>query len=260
MLRRILSVLIAHPLTSYSNSVKVSLRMSSEIVNSSKRKPEESECNDSEAKKIKSENEQSVENIIQRAAEETNRVRKPRKAVLLLCYLGKEFYGMQRNTNVSTVEEELFKALLKSKIILQSEFDYPRTMNFQRAARTDKGVSAVRNIVSLKLPVNEICSEFPEKVNQHLPPEIRVVAVKRVIQRFDAKIACDARTYSYMIPTFAFASKDEDSSEAYRITDERIQEVNEFLKNYIGTRDFYNFTSGRAAGDPSCKRYIMSCE
>ncbi|CAL1272198.1 unnamed protein product [Larinioides sclopetarius] len=233
--------------------------MSSEGVNLSKRSPDEASCDESEAKKLKSENE-SVDNIISKAAANTNKVRKPKKVTLLLCYLGKEFYGMQRNSNVSTVEEELFKALLESNIILKSEFDFPKTMKFQRAARTDKGVSAVRQIVSLKLPVKEVTNELPEKVNKHLPPEIRLVGVKRVTQSFDAKIACDARTYSYMTPTFAFASKDEETSENYRISEERIKEINEFLENYIGTHNFYNFTSGRLPGDPSCKRYIISCE
>lgn len=85
------------------------------------------------------------------------------------------FFSFFRNSNVSTVEEELFKALLKADIILQTEFDYPKTMKFQRAARTDKGVSAVRQIVSLKIPLKEICNTLPEKINQHLPPEVRVI-------------------------------------------------------------------------------------
>lgn len=48
-------------------------------------------------------------------------------------------------------------------------------MKFQRAARTDKGVSAVRQIVSLKVPVKEITNELPGKINGYLPPEVRVV-------------------------------------------------------------------------------------
>lgn len=42
-------------------------------------------------------------------------------------------------------------ALFKSKLITQEAFDQPQTIQFQRAARTDKGVSAVRQIVSLKM-------------------------------------------------------------------------------------------------------------
>ncbi|XP_042898423.1 pseudouridylate synthase 1 homolog isoform X2 [Parasteatoda tepidariorum] len=225
-------------------------------MDSTKRQNEDSHSEDAEvSKKLKTDNE-----VLNKVFENSNRVRKPKKIVLLLSYLGKDFYGLQRNQNVNTVEEELLKALLKANIILEDEFNHPKTMKFQRAARTDKGVSAVRNIVSLKIPIKEICETLPQKINQYLPPEVRVVAYKRVTQAFDAKIACDARTYSYMLPTFAFAPNVEGSSEEYRITDERVQEVNVFLKSFLGTHNYYNFTSGRLPGDPSCKRYMMSCE
>ncbi|GFR26932.1 tRNA pseudouridine synthase A [Trichonephila clavata] len=258
MLRKLFLAFYTYPVK-YSRSSS-NLIMSSEqtIEDVLKRKPEEDNCVESVTKKHKPYNDEKIDEIIKKAAAEANRVRKPKKVVLLMCYLGKEFSGMQRNSNVSTVEEELLKALLKANIIIQAEFDHPKLMKFQRAARTDKGVSAVRQIVSLKLPVKEITDELPTKVNNHLPPEIRVVGVRRVTQSFDAKIACDARTYSYMIPTFAFAPLDEKNLETYKISADTIEQVNVFLKSYLGTRNFYNFTSGRLPGDPSCKRYIMS--
>ena len=48
-----------------------------------------------------------------------------------------------------TIEEELMKALAKSHVI-PPDFDYGR-LHFQRCSRTDKGVSAARQIVSLKI-------------------------------------------------------------------------------------------------------------
>lgn len=56
-----------------------------------------------------------------------------------------------RNFGRKTIEEDLMTALFKSNLITQEAFDQPQTMQFQRAARTDKGVSAVRQIVSLKM-------------------------------------------------------------------------------------------------------------
>ena len=44
-----------------------------------------------------------------------------------------------------------------------------------------------------------------QKINSLLPSEIRVHAIKRVTKNFNSKTACDARTYLYMMPTFAFA-------------------------------------------------------
>jgi len=43
------------------------------------------------------------------------------------------------------------------------------------------------------------------KINELLPPDIRVQAIKRVTKNFNSKTACDARTYLYLTPTFAFA-------------------------------------------------------
>lgn len=58
---------------------------------------------------------------------------------------------MQRNPDTKTIEEELLVAMLKHKWITEEGFKQPQTIQFQRAARTDKGVSAARQCVSLKL-------------------------------------------------------------------------------------------------------------
>ena len=93
---------------------------------------------------------------------------KRRKYVLLMGYSGSNYYGMQRyidvfyyyicvglfhhrNPQLKTIEEELFKALLGAKLITEEAFSQVQTIQFQRAARTDKGVSAARQIVSIKL-------------------------------------------------------------------------------------------------------------
>lgn len=48
-------------------------------------------------------------------------------------------------------------------------------MAFQRAARTDKGVSAVANLVSLKLVPFENLTEL---VNEQLPKQIRMFGIR----------------------------------------------------------------------------------
>lgn len=76
---------------------------------------------------------------------------KKRNFAMMLGYLGKNYYGMQRNPGMDTVEESLINALLKADLINSEAFDVIQTIQFQRAARTDKGVSAARQVVSLKL-------------------------------------------------------------------------------------------------------------
>lgn len=76
---------------------------------------------------------------------------KRKKSVILLSYCGANYYGMQRNPGMQTIEEELFKAMLKHKWITEDSFDQVQIACFQRAARTDKGVSAARQVCSVKL-------------------------------------------------------------------------------------------------------------
>lgn len=88
---------------------------------------------------------------IQKTETETVQRIKRKKHVILLGYLGKDYYGMQRNPGMKTIEEDLLTALLKADLITAEHFENMRLIHFQRAARTDKGVSAIRQIVSLKL-------------------------------------------------------------------------------------------------------------
>ncbi|XP_069563153.1 pseudouridylate synthase 1 homolog [Brachyistius frenatus] len=186
-----------------------------------------------------------------------------KKVVLLLVYSGKGYYGMQRNPGNSqfrTIEDDLVNALIKSGCIPENHGDDMKKMSFQRCARTDKGVSAAGQVVSLKVRLIE---DINEKINEHLPPQIRVLGLKRVTQGFNSKNNCDARTYSYMLPTVAFSQKDYDTGNipAFRLEPETLQRVNRLFDLYKGTHNFHNFTSQKAANDPSARRYIteMSC-
>ena len=76
---------------------------------------------------------------------------KRKKTAILLGYSGSKYFGMQRNPGMQTIEEELFKVMLKHKWVTQEMFEQAQLACFQRAARTDKGVSAARQVCSIKL-------------------------------------------------------------------------------------------------------------
>ncbi|KAK7790827.1 hypothetical protein R5R35_013310 [Gryllus longicercus] len=185
---------------------------------------------------------------------ETDRVKRKKSAVLL-AYSGVGYLGMQRNPGMKTIEEDLLQALLKSGYINDDAFATPQNIQFQRAARTDKGVSAARQVISAKLPEEINISN----INENLPEQIRVLSVKRTTKGFNSKSACNARTYSYTLPTFAFSLPGE-SMENYRITTEVIDKVNSTLQLFEGTHNFHNFTSRKRPLDPSAHRYIMKFE
>ncbi|XP_054612331.1 tRNA pseudouridine synthase A [Dunckerocampus dactyliophorus] len=182
-----------------------------------------------------------------------------KKVVLLMAYCGKGYYGMQRNpgtTQFRTIEDDLVAALVNSGCIPENHGDEMKKMSFQRCARTDKGVSAAGQVVSLKV---RLIDHIVEKINNHLPPQIRILGLKRVTQGFNSKNKCDARTYSYMLPTVAFSPKDYDTAKAsaFRLDPETLRRVNLLFARYKGTHNFHNFTSQKAPSDPSARRYIM---
>ncbi|KAF5283528.1 hypothetical protein FQR65_LT13849 [Abscondita terminalis] len=183
---------------------------------------------------------------------------KKRKYAMLLGYSGVDYYGMQRNPLTRTIEEDLFKALFKSELITEEAFHQVQTIQYQRAARTDKGVSAARQVVSIKLPEEVDIS----KVNELLPDQIKIFGIKRVTKGFNSKSQCDGRTYTYMLPTVAFAKSDDATAnqETFRLSSDVLNEVNDLLKNYLGTKNFHNFTCKKKHNDPSAKRYIFSFE
>ncbi|KAK8517096.1 hypothetical protein V6N13_092382 [Hibiscus sabdariffa] len=69
------------------------------------------------------------------------------------------------------------------------------------SARTDKGVSAVGQVVSGRFYVDP--PGLVERLNQILPTQIRIFGYKRVTASFNAKKFCDRRRYVYLIPVFA---------------------------------------------------------
>jgi tRNA pseudouridine38-40 synthase len=151
-------------------------------------------------------------------------LRKRRKIAMLLAYCGAGYQGMQKNPGAVTIEGELEKALVKADAMPLNFDGNPRKVDWMRAARTDKGVSAVGQVVSGLFYIDP--PGFVERVNNHLPKEIRVLGFKRVIPSFSAKQLCDRRRYEYVIPMFAldptahtdreYVVLKEGSEEAYR--------------------------------------------
>lgn len=178
-----------------------------------------------------------------------------RKCALLISFCGKDYKGMQRNPGVDTIEEDLIQALYKASAINEQMRDNLGKLKFQRCARTDKGVSAARQLVSLKMVPK---ASMISAVNSHLPPQIRVMKLFRTTRSFNSKDWCNSRTYEYFLPTYAFCSDLKVMSRKFRISQEVITTVDSVLQKYCGTHNFHNFTSGKQPHDPSCKRYIMS--
>ena len=85
---------------------------------------------------------------------------KKKKVAVLLSYCGQGYFGMQKNDGYATIEEDLFQAFIKNGIMDDETYKFPQSIQYQRAARTDKGVSAIRQVVSLKMGTVIHCNQF----------------------------------------------------------------------------------------------------
>jgi len=132
------------------------------------------------------------------AAEER---RPKRKVAVLVGYAGTGYHGLQINHKEKTIEGDLFAAFVAAGAISKANADDPKKSSLVRCARTDKGVHAAGNVLSLKLIVED--EDIVEKINSHLPEQIRVWGVQRTTGGFSAYQGCDSRWYEYLMPSYA---------------------------------------------------------
>ena len=121
-------------------------------------------------------------------------------------YVGARFQGLQKNPGAFTVESELEIAIFKAGGISRRDFGDFHRVGWNRAARTDKGVHAAAQVISLKLqyPPDGLTG-MVAAINSHLPADISVFDIVRVTQNFNAKNNCSGRQYEYLLPTATLA-------------------------------------------------------
>lgn len=78
----------------------------------------------------------------------------------------------------------------------------PKKSSFVRCARTDKGVHASGNVISLKMIVED--PDIVQKINEHLGPQIRVWGIQVTSKSFSCYHLCDSRVYEFLIPSHCF--------------------------------------------------------
>ncbi|NXS96625.1 PUS3 synthase, partial [Jacana jacana] len=181
-----------------------------------------------------------------------------RHVALKMAYLGWGYQGFASQENTSnTIEEKLFEALKKTRLV-----DDRQTSNYHRCGRTDKGVSAFGQVISLDLRSNltegknleghdskgkssgeEEELRYTHILNRVLPPDIRVLAWAPVEPGFSARFNCLKRTYRYFFPC---ANLD-------------VALMDAAAQRYVGTHDFRNLCKMDVAnGVVNFQRTILS--
>lgn len=126
---------------------------------------------------------------------------KRRKIAIFFAYCGVGYQGMQKNPGAKTIEGDLEDALFHSGAVPEQDRGNPKRYDWARSARTDKGVSAVGQVVSGRFYIDP--PGLVERLNSYLPSQIRIFGYKRATASFNAKKFCDRRRYVYLIPVFA---------------------------------------------------------
>ena len=129
-----------------------------------------------------------------------------KKKVALTCgFVGSRYYGLQFNSSVPlpTIEKEIVQALHAAGYISDRNAPSPGKVKLSRCSRTDKGVHAVRTVLSMKLmlPKSELQQKsgvnvhlpaLPALVNRHLPADIRVFGAVTTNASFAGKTVCSS--------------------------------------------------------------------
>lgn len=132
-----------------------------------------------------------------------------RSVVLQLMYVGWSYQGFARQADSdNTIEGVLFPALRRVKLI--PEDVEISSLGYSRCGRTDKGVSALGQVLCLKLrsaalagqplPPADQELDYLTLINRALPETIRVLGWCDVpAPDFSARFSCSSREYKYFI-------------------------------------------------------------
>jgi len=119
---------------------------------------------------------------------------------LTLEYDGTRYHGWQVQQNARSVAGELHRALHQAGIDV---------VELGGSGRTDSGVHALAQVAHLRLRKRVDPERLRRALDDDLPPDIHVLAVKPAAERFHARHDAVARSYVYQIATrrTAFAKR-----------------------------------------------------
>lgn len=159
---------------------------------------------------------------------------------LWLWYHGAAFAGYQCQPGKRTIQHTLEQALRKADL----------TRSPVAAGRTDAGVHARMQVVSLR-EFTLSPSQVQERLRDHLPDDLGVVAVRRATRKFNARWASVKKEYRYRL---CIGSPEKHSSYAWPVRDVSQTRLREAVAQWLGTRTFQAFHH------PSSPRHLRTIE
>lgn len=152
---------------------------------------------------------------------------------LTLEYDGTAFRGWARQPEERTVEGELRRAL---------ETAYGAADELAVAGRTDAGVHALANVVSVEVDGGPPSERAAEALNALLPDDVAVVRAEEVDADFHARRSARSRSYRYRIWRRRERSPFEERRSLWHPRPLDVQRLNASAAMLIGEHDFRAFT------------------
>lgn len=174
---------------------------------------------------------------------------KTRRILITVEYNGKNYFGWQKNGNLSTVSGTLESAF--NRLI-------GRDIEVYGSGRTDAGVHAAEQTAHLDIPFDFMpTKKIPEAVNTFLPDDIRVKSAKDVSDKFHARYNVKTKTYLYKIYTAAISSPLHNGLYAFVPAVLDYEKMKSAASLFVGKHDFSAFCSSGGDND-TFEREIVS--
>ncbi len=152
---------------------------------------------------------------------------------LTIEYDGTPFRGWAAQPGLPTVEASLREALRET---------FPSYDNLAIAGRTDTGVHALGNVVSVDVEGGPPAERAAQALNTRLPDEVAVVTAEHVPSDFHARFSARSRTYRYRILNRRTSSPFEVRRSWWLPRRLDVDALNERASLLLGEHDFRAFT------------------
>ncbi len=115
------------------------------------------------------------------------------KFKLTLAYDGAAYAGWQAQKTGLGVQQQVEQAILKI---------FPGATRLHSSSRTDAGVHALGMVAQVEIPAAQVkmpVAKMALAINAYLPRDVRVMALKRVPAKFDARFDATGKQYRYHV-------------------------------------------------------------
>jgi tRNA pseudouridine38-40 synthase len=151
---------------------------------------------------------------------------------LTIAYDGTDFAGFQRQSNARSVQQVIEEALAPIE---------GADVTIAGAGRTDSGVHALGQVVSVPLTSAIEVHELLQALNAVLPEDVRVLRVEQATEGFNARFAARSKVYRYRIFNAKVISPFERRYALHIARNMNVDLMKEAAAGLVGEHDFTAF-------------------